>query len=342
MPKKSSISCLLCGCGLLLLSACASNPSDRSAQQQQKKPRIEINLGENFKNYNKQESKAWLAEALAKLSCADHYPILSFENEYCATNTALRIWADVKKEEFAESSTLDDMLAVKRAGFLREYLWVYLRREYWFKPDDLLLDKFDKWRARHLKSHIPNTQIDVEARTAQPPINPHFEKSSFNSGYPEHIGKFEYQSEGRYFPTQYGKSVRYQIGSEIGNLNHADIYIYDIPPKQRVSDRKKLTLSISSQVKAEIIHVAESGGYQNFRTLQEGSIELPGENTMCSKGVYGVSINNLPHFSTLYLCLYKNKVFKIRISYPNNQHYANSNHFQDFVLEAFEKLKPLM
>lgn len=342
MFKKSSISSLL-GCSLLLLSACVSqSPNPHTKQKTSKKPRIEINLGENYKNYDKQESKAWLAHALAKISCAEHYPNLSFENEFCATATALRIWADLKKEEYTESATLDDMLAVKRAGFLREYVWVYLRQEYWFKPEDLLLDKFEQWRELHLQSHFPNTHIDIVAREAKPPINPHFEKSAFNTGYPEHIGEFEYKGEGRYFPAEYGKSVRYQKGSEIGKLNHADIYIYDIPPKQRASDRKKLTLSMSSQVKAEIIHVAEAGIYHNFKTLQESSISLPGENSICSKGVYGISINNLPHFSTLYLCLYKDKVFKVRISYPNNEHYAKSNHFQDFALEAFEKLKPMM
>ena len=299
---------------------------------------IKLLVGPKYKDYDQNQSAVWIAHALAKLRCESAYPRLSFDNEFCAINTALEIWRDIKEKEAVNEDTLDDMEEVKRAGFLREYVWVYWHQDYWFKPEALLLDKFNAWRAKHLLRHQANNNPDIVAVKTKIEIEPRFEPNTFNSGYPDTIGNFHYISDGRYFPMKLGASVRYQIDRHSPQRGYAEIYIYDIPESQRSSERKSLTLAISSQVKAEILSLQKHDLYHEFSVVSEDSLsELP-EQPFFVRGVYRFTANHVKYFSTLYLCLTEDKIFKVRITYPDNPHNQKGDHFKDFVLEAFKKI----
>jgi len=300
---------------------------------------IKLVVGPKYKTYNQYQTAVWIAHALAKLSCEDAYPLMSFENEYCATNSAMNIWRDIKKKDDEVSfGTLDDMQAVKKAGFLREYVWEYFHQDYWFKPDSLLLDKFDVWRHKHLAEHHANTDPDIVAVKIKSDIQPHYEASSFNSGYPDMIGNFYYVGDGLYFPSRLGKSVSYQLDKHSTQRGYADIRIYDIPRAQKNSERKSLTLAISSQVKAEILQLQKHGMYHDFSTVVEDTLTPLSRPSFWARGVYRFTYNHVKYFSTLYLVLTEDKVFRVRITYPDNLHYQNSDHFKSFAFEAFDKL----
>jgi len=336
----------------ILLSACGGSESHNSVNPYRdagtanntaakSKSDIKLVVGPKYKTYTEFESAVWVAHALAKLRCEANYPQLSFENEFCALSTAVDIWREIKKKNNIADipdNTLDDLDAVKKAGFMREYVWVYWRQEYWFAPTDLLLDKFNIWRGQHLGQHNPNNNPDIVAVHTESEIEPRFVASAFNNGYPDTIADLSYISDGVYFPTQWGKSVRYQLDKHSQHHGYADIYIYDIPKSQQGSERKSLTLAISSKVKAEILVSQQRGVYHDFSEVLEDTLTHTPSQTYFARGVYRLSINHVKYFSALYLCLSGDKIFKVRLTYPDNTHFQNSDHFKAFAFEAFEKL----
>lgn len=331
---------LLTSCGSLEQNGVLNpyNDADTTAGKKNGDSDIKLVVGPKYQSYDQFESAVWIAHALARLECEKSYPQLSFENEYCAVNTAVDIWRDIKKKNEVSNASLDDMAAVKKAGFLREYVWEYWRQEYWFQPSDLILEKFDLWRNTHLAQHHANISPDIIAIHTDADIEPRFVTSSFNNGYPENIADFSYTGDGTYYPAQLGKSVRYQIDKHSTQRGYADIYIYDIPKDQQSSERRSLTLAVSSQVKAELLDLREKGMFNDFSEVLEDTMTHAPSQTYFARGVYRFTMNHVKYFSTLYLCLNKNKIFKIRLTYPDNSHYQNSDHFKGFAFEAFEKL----
>jgi hypothetical protein len=69
-------------------------------------------------------------------------------------------WASLKgKDSMIFDPYLDQLLAVKEAGFLAEYVWFYLRVPDWAeKPDGLKLDEFSQWQRLNLGAHKPQTR----------------------------------------------------------------------------------------------------------------------------------------------------------------------------------------
>jgi hypothetical protein len=65
------------------------------------------------------------------------------------------------------SDYFSDIDRVEAAGFLREYVWSYLRRGSWKAPPaGLNLEAFDSWRATHLLNHVPVTHGRIAFRIA--------------------------------------------------------------------------------------------------------------------------------------------------------------------------------
>jgi len=77
-----------------------------------------------------------------------------FEEKVSGLQEAIRFWKrDKAKKPGLSDAYLDDLEKVSDAGFLREYVWHYLRRDRWKMPPDLRLDEFEPWRNEHLKDH---------------------------------------------------------------------------------------------------------------------------------------------------------------------------------------------
>lgn len=106
-----------------------------------------------------------MASALAQGEYLD-----SFERELRARAKALELWQHGKREgsqsfpaESCVDSSLDAMLEVRDAGFLREYVWSNYAKDYWERPPGLRLDAYLKWSRAELPEHdvVPEPGVVV-------------------------------------------------------------------------------------------------------------------------------------------------------------------------------------
>lgn len=88
-----------------------------------------------------------------------------FEEEVMGRENLAQILKELKElypeyKDFKDKY-LDELFLVHEAGFMREYVWTYLREPFWEEPGDLKLDRFDSWRKNHLKDHSVQSHGDV-------------------------------------------------------------------------------------------------------------------------------------------------------------------------------------
>jgi hypothetical protein len=90
----------------------------------------------------------------------------SFEEELRARRVALGAFREMTQADAGPASSyFEDLDRVESAGYLREYVWRYLRRADWREmPPDLRLAAFDEWRSQHLRDHIAVTHGAIELR----------------------------------------------------------------------------------------------------------------------------------------------------------------------------------
>ena len=124
-----------------------------------------------------EESKIWLAYLFARGAFAanetDGGPAVgeresTFEEEVRGRTIALTTFRALKRERAQLASAyFNDIDRVETAGFLREYVWSYLRHASWSAtPADLDVSGFDAWRAEHLADHKPVTHGRIAFRLA--------------------------------------------------------------------------------------------------------------------------------------------------------------------------------
>jgi hypothetical protein len=92
----------------------------------------------------------------------------TFEEEVRARKMAVSTFRELRSANGALASTyFGDVDRVEAAGFLREYVWRYLRRESWDKvPLGLDLSGFDEWRQVELSRHVPVTHGRIAFKLA--------------------------------------------------------------------------------------------------------------------------------------------------------------------------------
>jgi hypothetical protein len=124
-----------------------------------------------------EESKIWLAYLFARAAFAANVTDgslavgereSSFEEEVRGRTIALTTFRALKLERAQPASLyFSDIDRVEAAGFLREYVWSYLRHASWeIAPAGLDLSGFDTWRAEHLTNHKPVTHGRIAFRLA--------------------------------------------------------------------------------------------------------------------------------------------------------------------------------
>ena len=73
-----------------------------------------------------------------------------------ARTAAANVWDEIKqKEPVRPNPDLEALTNVAAAGFMREYVWYYLARPDWNKPEKLRLSEFLEWKNDHLQPHTP-------------------------------------------------------------------------------------------------------------------------------------------------------------------------------------------
>jgi hypothetical protein len=83
-----------------------------------------------------------------------------YEEEVHARTEAVFIYRDIRsrKPEMA-APYFDELDKVEAAGFMREYVWRYLRSSHWVQPAAPLRDaEFDRWASEHLRTHAVQTR----------------------------------------------------------------------------------------------------------------------------------------------------------------------------------------
>ncbi len=92
----------------------------------------------------------------------------TFAGEVRARRVALGLFRQLERDDPDFGSRyFDDLDQVEAAGFLREYVWRYLRQPSWgAPPPGLRLAEFDAWRAVHLRYHVPVTHGRIAVRLA--------------------------------------------------------------------------------------------------------------------------------------------------------------------------------
>ena len=107
--------------------------------------------------------QAWVAYGLARSVCQleiggpNPARNQAFECELVAREALIARW---QQSEAQGDAYLERLTATHSAGYLEEYVWHYLRRQEWARPEDLDLEGFKAWRGEFLpRRHRPETRI---------------------------------------------------------------------------------------------------------------------------------------------------------------------------------------
>jgi len=132
-------------------------------RRQPKKPQYTINLHESVQ-HNATIAAAWVtyagSKALLRRGDADPPPddTSPFGEECYARDGMAEFWAAQSPEKRKIDEYLQLLADVRAAGFIREYVWRFLRDPSWPQPDGLKLDEFAAWwTARGLTDHRAST-----------------------------------------------------------------------------------------------------------------------------------------------------------------------------------------
>jgi len=92
----------------------------------------------------------------------------SFEGEVRARRVAVGLFRQLDRDDADFGSRyFDDLDRVESAGYMREYVWRYLKQPSWTAtPPELHLGEFDAWRTVHLRYHVPVTHGHIAVRLA--------------------------------------------------------------------------------------------------------------------------------------------------------------------------------
>jgi len=109
---------------------------------------------------NKNTAPGWFAYGMALSSWDPTYlsggKLNYFDREVFARAEAARIWKQLReKGEVNADKDLDALSAINDAGYMQEYVWIYLKRRSFQNPGDLRLEEFRVWAKENLQQHTP-------------------------------------------------------------------------------------------------------------------------------------------------------------------------------------------
>ena len=110
--------------------------------------------------------QSWVAYSLARSVCQlelggeNPARASSFDCEFKARDVLADAWAEQSAENPAISDDyLDELLAVRAAGYLGEYTAHYFWHDDWKEAVEVDVNAFKKWRREHLRGHRPQTRL---------------------------------------------------------------------------------------------------------------------------------------------------------------------------------------
>lgn len=110
--------------------------------------------------------QSWVAYSLSKSTCqlemGGDNPARnsSYGCEFTARSHLVDTWEEQRAEHHdAADPYLDDLLRVREAGFLDEYVVYFFGRRHWQVPAEVQVDEFRRWKRGQLRGHRPRTRI---------------------------------------------------------------------------------------------------------------------------------------------------------------------------------------
>ena len=116
---------------------------------------------------NESIAAAWIGYALARLvwvrdnapQMEDFSYRISFEEEVHGRESLVKIWEELKEKDPAlKNIYLDEALMIYKAGYLREYVWLYFWEDTWKElPSEARVKEFIAWQDSNLPNHPVET-----------------------------------------------------------------------------------------------------------------------------------------------------------------------------------------
>jgi hypothetical protein len=110
--------------------------------------------------------QSWVAYSLATSFCQleiggdNPARASSYDCEFRARSVLVDTWVEKLAEYPGLSDAyLDELRAVRDAGYLEAYTAHYFRRQNWHVPAEVDLQAFDAWRRAHLRRHRAETRL---------------------------------------------------------------------------------------------------------------------------------------------------------------------------------------
>jgi len=133
----------------LFIVGCSSTKKDVSQNS--------ITLDRNVMN-NENSFKGWLFYGMAlkmwPVELDVHGDTDLYKREVFARSKVALIWQELRQKNSVTPDTdLDALVSVYDAGYMREYVWIYIHKSNSGIPNDLKLDKFEQWMAINLPKH---------------------------------------------------------------------------------------------------------------------------------------------------------------------------------------------
>ena len=163
-----------------VLSACAPIGVQGRASKTDNQRGDGIVLSPSVVAKGNQAAPAWLAYGIAKLALLEkagapaRKSVTDFDSEVEARTVMLAVWTDIRAKEGGKDAYLDLLLAIKQAGFLKEYIVAALARPGWTisgkELASLRVADYLAWAEGHVPDHNVPTLVEVESRTL--PQNP--------------------------------------------------------------------------------------------------------------------------------------------------------------------------
>ncbi len=148
--------------GLLLLAACNSEIYTRDG----------VTDGDSFylapRAYEDDDPalQSWVAYSLMKSTCqleiggTNPARVSDYGCEFTARRHLVETWDEQRsRHPGASDPYLDELLAVREAGYLDEYTVRYFGKKHWQVPGEVRVADFRHWQRRHLRGHRPQTRI---------------------------------------------------------------------------------------------------------------------------------------------------------------------------------------
>ncbi|MCF6312065.1 MAG: hypothetical protein L3J39_06410 [Verrucomicrobiales bacterium] len=105
----------------------------------------------------------WVNERFLELNPKEEKYRYSFDEELETRSFMCDVWEELSADSKSNDEYLDVLLKTKKAGFLSEYVWHYLRKPEWKKqPKSLRMDNFSTWRVKNIPGHKPKTLATVK------------------------------------------------------------------------------------------------------------------------------------------------------------------------------------